>query len=280
MDSAVLLDLVARATGPASLPGQIVVAHFDHGIRANSAADAEFVKKLAKKYKVPFELGKGSLGEQASEEEARQARYGLLRQLQKKHAPAEIVTAHHQDDLVETIAMNLVRGTGWRGLAPMSANLQRPLLDFSKVELVNYAIRNNLDWIEDETNYTEKYFRNRIRSLLLKMTPEQRREVLLLNAKQRLLRDQIERALKPVKGVDTLKRKFLLGLPAKVAVEVLRSWTDERLTEKQVKKLLKDIKDASGGIDLQPGGGLEVKLRRGELRVNKLRSGGVKRPPL
>lgn len=290
VDSVVLLDMIVRGVlnniplGTRSRPlGQahglkknvakhFIVAHFDHGIRPNSGGDAEFVEKLAKKYQVRFELGEGRLGPRASEEEARAARYKFFRELQKKYATAKIITAHHQDDLLETVVMNLIRGTGWRGLAPMNSTLERPLLGLSKSELVEYAIRHNLDWVEDETNYSNQYFRNRIRGFLLKITPEQRQNLLILNAKQQFLREQIERILVDVANKSSLTREFLLKIPTKSAVEVLRIWTYEKLTEKQTKKLLKDIKNANGGIDLQPGGGLEIRLRRSKLEKKLLKT--------
>jgi tRNA(Ile)-lysidine synthase len=249
----VLLDMVATRT-----KDEFVVAHFDHGIRSESGKDAEFVGGLAKKYGAVFELGQARLGAQASEEMARKARYSFLKKLEKKYAPAKVVTAHHQDDLVETVVMNLVRGTGWRGLAPMSAELERPLLGLSKVELTEYAIANNLGWIEDETNYGDRYFRNRVRRFLLKMSPEQRRDLLILNAKQQLLRGQIEEISRAAAKTDALRSPAILALPVGAALELLRAWTGGKLTTPQLKLLLKKLKSAKSGDLIQPGGKMQI----------------------
>lgn len=249
----VLLDMVATRT-----KDEFVVAHFDHGIRSESKKDAEFVGGLAKKHGAVFELGQARLGAQASEEMARKARYSFLKKLEKKYAPAKVVTAHHQDDLVETVVMNLVRGTGWRGLAPMSAELERPLLGLSKVELTEYAIANNLGWIEDETNYGDRYFRNRVRRFLLKMSPEQRRDLLILNAKQQLLRGQIEEISRAAAKTDALRSPAILALPVGAALELLRAWTGGKLTTPQLKLLLKKLKSAKSGDLIQPGGKMQI----------------------
>jgi tRNA(Ile)-lysidine synthase len=193
-----------------------------------------------------------------------------LSKLQKKYAPAKVVTAHHQDDLVETIVMNLIRGTGWRGLAPMRTNLERPLLGLSKVELVEYALKNRLDWVEDQTNYGSQYFRNRVRNFLLKMTPEQRQNLLVLGARQQLLREQIEKTLERIHQPETIQVKSLLDLPPKLALEVLRTWTQQKLTTPQLKSLLKKLTTAKTGDLIQPGGKIQIGVYKGQLTITEL----------
>ena len=105
----------------------ILVAHFDHGIRSNSAEDCAFVERLAHEYGKPFVCEHAQLGENCSEATAREARYAFLRRLAKEYA-GKIYVAHHADDIIESITINLLRGTGWRGLAPMqSEDIERPL---------------------------------------------------------------------------------------------------------------------------------------------------------
>jgi tRNA(Ile)-lysidine synthase len=94
----------------------MIVAHFDHGIRPESAQDAAFVRTLAESYGLPFVTDRVELGPDASEASARQARYSFLRTLQRQYDATSIITAHHQDDLLETAIINLLRGTGRRGL--------------------------------------------------------------------------------------------------------------------------------------------------------------------
>lgn len=125
VDSMVLLDALVhdRLTELTHYPlstthSQLTIAHFDHGIREESAGDEQFVRKMAEQYGIRYESARVELGANASEEEARKARYKFLRQCCNKYH-AQLVTAHHQDDVTETMIINLIRGTGWRGLAPM-----------------------------------------------------------------------------------------------------------------------------------------------------------------
>jgi tRNA(Ile)-lysidine synthase len=159
VDSVVLLDMLVRAG-----EHNLIVAHIDHGIRPESAEDARFVRGLAQKYSCQFEIIGLGLGSIASEDLARQKRYQFLFQLSKKH-DAKIATGHHCDDVIGSVAINLHRGTGWRGLAVMNrAGIVRPLLSKTKAAIYNYALKNRLEWAEDKTNSSPKYLRNRLRA--------------------------------------------------------------------------------------------------------------------
>src|SRR5580704_3560158 len=97
VDSVVLLHRLQKQPGL-----RLVVAHFDHGMREDSAEDRRFVKALAQAYGAPFVYDEGHLGSGTSEAEAREARYNFLRRVQAASDAQAIVTAHHQDDLLET----------------------------------------------------------------------------------------------------------------------------------------------------------------------------------
>ena len=262
----VLLDMVAtNAEGfrdrhfvGAGWTGDFVVAHYDHGIRGiESQEDADFVQAKCRQYGVRLITAQGNLPPDTSEDKARRARYSFLGQVAKDESAggAEsvyIVTAHHQDDLLETIVMNLVRGTGWRGLAPMNQpRVLRPLLNIAKTELVGYAIEHGLTWREDQTNDSPRYLRNRLRALLASWSPADRAELVRLHRKQKCLRRQIEQELeyycarhatrdKP--GRLVLRRYDLIMLPADVAIEILRRLTKGWLTRSQLGQLLLFIK--------------------------------------
>lgn len=251
VDSVVLLDLVARDLDfrmlhfpDAEFPRDFVVAHFEHGVRGvTSVRDAEFVRGLADKHNLEFALGSGKLGRNASEELARKKRHKFLQKIASENN-ALIVTAHHADDLFETIVMNLIRGTGWRGLAPMTnEQILRPLLDMTKAEIVRYAIDHDLMWAEDATNFSFDYFRNRVREFVVRIPNDKRCEFLELNEKQRILRDKIENEI-PKYPNGVLPRQSLTTIPENVAVEILRVATDEKLTRPQLKRLLTFIKTA------------------------------------
>lgn len=230
------------------------VAHFDHGVRKESARDAEFVKQKCAKLGVKCFISRGELGAKVSEEKARKARYKFLKSVASELGGAAIVTAHHKDDLLETIVMNLIRGTGWRGLAPMSSRLKRPLIDSWKTEIVAEAIEQDLEWVEDETNYLARYFRNRVREELYRAGGEKKRQILELYKKQKTLRDEIDKILKSkvFEGTErkvterqmVFDREFLVRMDERVAMEILRRVTKTKLTGLQLGRVMEFVHTA------------------------------------
>lgn len=218
VDSVVLLDVAARTLGN----DRLVVAHFDHGIRHDSARDALFVKTVAKKYGLPFEAKREDLGADASEELARDRRYTFLRNVAKKHG-AKIMTAHHADDVVETIAINATRGTGWRGLAVLdSVDIVRPLLEFEKSKLLEYAKKHRLVWREDITNKDTKYLRNALRQKLKVLSPEDKSLLRLYRQRQVILKKKIDAETERLISGSPYSRHMFITVPDIAAIELLR----------------------------------------------------------
>ena len=218
VDSVVLLDFLWR------LPHeQIIVAHFDHGIRATSAADARFVEALAQRYGCRYEGRREELGAQASEEVARHRRYAYLKELARTY-DAQLVTAHHADDVVETMALNLQRGTGWRGIAAMTdPAIDRPLLAKWKHELIAYALEKRLEWVEDETNATDSYTRNQLRRrIAVSLSQEQKQQLLTLWQKQVAVRHSVEKECATLlTNADVDRRYFVAMISLALAMEVV-----------------------------------------------------------
>lgn len=175
-------------------PEDIVVAHFNHGTRTSADLDEQFVFSRCKELKVPFETMKVMLGEGVSEELARQKRYDFLYHVANKYG-GEIYTAHHLDDLIESIAINLIRGTGWRGLTPFSDNrIHRPFIEmgFYKTDILRFAAENKVLFREDPTNATDDYLRNRVRSKLLIMPRVEKERLIDFYKRQAIIRQEIE----------------------------------------------------------------------------------------
>lgn len=175
-------------------PENIVVAHFNHGTRTSADLDEQFVFSRCKELKVPFETMKIMLGEGVSEELARQKRYDFLYHVANKYG-GEIYTAHHLDDLIESIAINLIRGTGWRGLTPFSDNrIHRPFIEmgFYKTDILRFAAENKVLFREDPTNATDDYLRNRVRSKLLIMPRAEKERLIDFYKRQAIIRQEIE----------------------------------------------------------------------------------------
>lgn len=227
VDSVALLDMIVHNYLPGFENAKIIVAHFDHGIRADSKKDELFVKTLTQKYGLRYESMRIALGAETSELHARQERYKFLRQICKKHN-AQLVTAHHQDDLIETAIINLIRGTNWRGLTSLRSDNQtlRPLLGQSKQQLVAYAKEHQLSWHEDSTNTNQAYLRNYVRltllPVLLHKEPQFKTTLLhYIQAIQRLQPD-IDHELNRIVSADSQQSRYsMIMWPAEVSQEVV-----------------------------------------------------------
>lgn len=226
VDSVVLLDMVRQVPNV-----KLIVAHFDHGIRENSSEDRRFVQQLALEHGLPFTFAEGRLGPGASEDVARRARYAFLQQVRDAAGARAIMMAHHQDDALETALINLLRGTGRRGLTSLRERegVARPLLHMTKRQLKAYALARGLEWQEDETNQDVRYLRNYVRlKLLPRFTIEQRKKLLALmtemHATNHELDTQLINYLHIQPGREVLSRKSFIHLPHAVAREVMASW--------------------------------------------------------
>lgn len=148
---------------------KIAVAHYDHKQRPDSYRDAELVGLLAESYGNKYYLNKHVDGIQ-SEAELRRARYNFLENLRDDIGFDYIVTAHHGDDRIETAVFNTIRGADRLGMAAMKkqrGKILRPLLPFSKAELITYANLQNLAYNEDSTNTNIDFSRNFVRHELV-----------------------------------------------------------------------------------------------------------------
>ena len=253
VDSMVLLDMMIRADA-----GELIVAHFDHGIRPDSHLDAAFVKDIAAQRGLHYEGRREVLGSSASEALARERRYAFLRHIAKKH-DAKIVTAHHLDDLVETVAINMTRGTGWRGLAALDSDVTRPLIDMEKSALIEYAMKRNIPWREDSTNASAAYLRNRLRRKTPTLSLDEKRELRALHAHQKALRQEIKAESTRLIGEGPwYSRYFFTHVQSQVAVECLREMTKGQLTRPQLARLLHAIKVAKPNTTFEAGQGVKL----------------------
>lgn len=226
------VDSVSLLRAAKDLPGVVlVVAHFDHGIRADSGDDRLFVERLAGNYGLPFVYKEGGLGRSASEAEAREARYRFLHDIRREQRARAIVTAHHRDDVLETAVINLLRGSGRKGLTALSGreHIERPLLDIPKSEILAYAEARGLEWREDSTNRDTDYLRNYVRHRLLPRFDDADRQRLWeiitgLRTTNAELDGLIAGQLAAQPGAGKLDRGWFIGLPHAVAVETLAAW--------------------------------------------------------
>ncbi len=226
VDSVALLHVLQGQPGL-----QLTVAHFDHGMRPELGEDRQFVESLTRGYGLMFVYEEGRLGAGASEATARTARYKFLRKVQKNGDAKAIITAHHQDDVLETAIINILRGTGRKGLASLQnrPGIIRPLLNVPKNELVAYAKKHNLSWHEDSTNQDINYLRNYVRQKILpRLGADGRAQLLTIINKTRGTNRELDTLLVKqlrLQSVDgQLERQFFNQLPHNVAREVMAAW--------------------------------------------------------
>ena len=214
VDSMVLLDMLRQQSGVT-----ITVAHVDHGVRADSHKDDQLIRTYAVSHNIPYMTTRLTPGGHLSEAEARRLRYDFLQRCCKTVHANALIVAHHQDDLIETAIIAIMRSTGWRGLAPFAGNTRilRPLLHLTKNDIIAYARRHNIAWREDSTNTNERYLRNYVRHTLVPMLDqksEQWRVTFLQQIrKQQSLRRTIEPLLTQWLATYTQKNGPQLSLP-------------------------------------------------------------------
>jgi len=153
------------------------VAHINYHLREeDSNLDQKLVSDFCERYKIPFHLYEISEDDKQPEHSiqnwAREVRYRFFRDIQKNQKLDILVTAHHLNDQLETFIINLSKASGIRGLSGIPQNengIIRPLLDFSKDEIYNFAKENQIEFREDKSNQKTDYLRNKIRH---KIVPE------------------------------------------------------------------------------------------------------------
>jgi tRNA(Ile)-lysidine synthase len=214
------------------------VLHVDHGLRADSARDADVVRALGARLGVPVHVERVQVGPGSLEAAARAARYAALEAWADRLGAARIATGHTADDQAETVLMRVLGGAGVRGLAaipPVRGRVIRPLLEVRRQTLRDAVHAAGLPWVEDPANRDPKFLRNRIRHELLPLlAASYSADVVPALAKTaRLAREAVD-GLERTAGAElarlaalepdalTLPRAALAALPAPVAAEVLR----------------------------------------------------------
>lgn len=203
LDSVVLTDLLA-STGFV-----FAIAHVNFRLRGlESDEDEQFVRELAGKLSVPFHVNRFDTERAAVESgisiqmAARTLRYAWFEQLADEFDYTHIATAHHQDDALETLLLNLVRGTGLaglKGIVPRQGRVVRPLLFASRADIEGYAAERRLTWREDSSNREDKYARNRLRHQVVPVLKDLNPDLL----------DTIRQTYRAVQGAEILVTEAL-----------------------------------------------------------------------
>lgn len=230
--------------------GGFKIAHFNHGLRPDSDQDEKLVREFATTHDIEFVSEKWS-SPNASENTARKARHQFLANTTQiaieglseptgeneaadtrndglaerrarnsslrsvcENTKTNIATAHHLDDLVESITINLTRGTGWRGLAVLNRpGYIRPLLTLEKFEIKSLARELGLKWREDSTNQSAKYLRNRLREHTQKLSFDTKWQLLQLRNRQ----------VQIAREIDDLLQEYQLDLQRQELYKTLKN---------------------------------------------------------
>jgi tRNA(Ile)-lysidine synthase len=224
----------------------VVVVHLNHQLRAKASdADANFVRDAAKRYGIPCYIAEADVERFASiegmsiETAARELRYKFLEFVAYKRSADAVATAHTLNDSVETVLMNLLRGSGLTGLSGIPAQrafgnhtkLIRPILMLTKDDVLQYAAARELLWREDASNALPMYTRNKVRNELLPLLEREYspRVVQVLHRTARLLQGADEFVQEAVERVSKL-----VILPNDLQFQIGQPFVGIRIAEMQV----------------------------------------------
>lgn len=242
-DSMVLLHLLHRLNFTS-----LVVCHLNHQLRgAQSDADALLVEETASQLGCDCIMETCPVQVLATEQKlsietaARQARQDFFRQCADSTGCSQIFLAHHADDQAETVLMNVLRGTGLRGLGGMrlrsmiqDLEFVRPLLEFSREEIHTWATTNEVRFHEDASNASADYARNRLRHELIPaankamqrdVRPALSRLALTAQAEEEFLAQTTATMFPP--NQETFSTTELLAAPLAIQRRAIRSWLNE-----------------------------------------------------
>ena len=257
-DSAALLVL-ARA---ANL--NVTAWHVDHGLRENSHTEAELVAQLATQLGAQFESRTVTVEQGANTEaRAREARYGVM--------PQGVMTGHTADDQAETILINLLRGSGTRGLAGMQPTDQRPLLHIRRSETEALCSALGIAVFNDPSNNDERFQRNRIRHEVLPLLESlaKRDLVPVLTRQADLLRDDDDLLNELAGALDPTDALALANAPIALSRRAIRTWLTHPLVPDSatVERVLEVARGNALACDI--GLGRQVRRSQQRLRITE-----------
>ena len=249
----------------------LFAAHFEHGLRGEeSLRDAEFTAEQCNRLGISCSVGHGNVSAYAeqqhlgTEDAARTLRYRFLEETADRLNCDRIATAHNLNDNAETVLMNLCRGAGTRGLAgipPVRGRLIRPLLQTSREEIEDYLTQHTIPHIEDSSNGTDTYTRNRIRHQMIPLLIRENPSFLkaigrtteILREDDACLCREAEAFLHTYENNGTIPAKRLMELEPAVAVRVIRLLCGSGVSLERAQALLAFAKGTERGVLEIPG---------------------------
>lgn len=240
-DSMALLSLLIEFRKKLNI--SIVCAHVNHNLRAESDDEMVWLEQFCLKHKIIFEkMIINNYGDDNFHNEARNIRYNFFEELVYKYNAKYLMTAHHGDDLVETILMRIVRGSTLGGYAGFSKlvkkkdySIVRPLVYVTKDEILNYDKKNNIEYAVDKSNFSDKYTRNRYRKMVLPFLKEEEPNVHLKFLKysemlfecERFLDGEVSRLYKKLYNENYIDIDKFKMLDSIIQNKIINNWLEE-----------------------------------------------------
>ena len=264
-DSMALLNLLNVIKKEKNI--KIICAHVNHNLRKESKAEAKMVKDYCKQKSIIYEYMEIKEYKGNTENYAREKRYEFFENLLKKYNSKYLFTAHHGDDLIETVIMRLIRSSSLKGYSAFSEitekkdyKIYRPLITKTKEEIFNYVKNNNLPYAIDKTNDSDFFTRNRIRKYILPRLKGENKNVHLkflefsktLSETEKYLKKQTEKALSKIyidKKIDinSFKKEDLL-VQKRIIHHILNETYKENITkikDVHVNNILSTVKNST-----------------------------------
>jgi len=253
------LMLLAHAAGL-----HVTAIHIDHGLRHDSSLDKNVIQPIADSLGIIVQIHAVRIEDGPNlEARAREARYGIF-------AP-ETMTGHTADDQAETILINLLRGSGTRGLAGMQPTAQRPLLHIRRRETQALCNALGIEVFNDPSNSDERFQRNRIRHEVLPLmeTLAKRDLVPVLTRQADLLRDDDDLLNELAGALDPTDALALASAPLALARRAIRAWLTNPLVPDSatVERVLEVARGNTLACDI--GLGRQVRRSQQQLRITE-----------
>ncbi|MHB8769722.1 MAG: tRNA lysidine(34) synthetase TilS [Syntrophales bacterium] len=251
-DSIALLHVLILLSSAYRL--KLTTAHLNHGLRgAEAQAEEDFVRRISREQGITcicktIDIGSLQRGSGRSLEEiGREERYRFLNDTADRCGAQKIATGHHKNDQAETLLINLIRGSGlegMKGIAPVRERIIRPLLDVTRKEISEFLRAQGLQYVSDSSNCDMRYFRNRIRNVLLpdlasyynpRIVPSLCRVAHIIRRDDEYLQDTVNRILQewgvsPGTEEIALSTDSFLGLHEALQARIAKLLLDAALT--------------------------------------------------
>lgn len=251
----------------------LIIIHINYNLRGEeSKKDELFARNIAKKYNLNIyikEIKEGSYNKKNIQNEARKDRYNFFEELFSKNIFDYLIIAHNKDDFVETIIYRMIKGAGadiYNCLKKKNNYILRPILNFYRTDIENYAKENNLEYREDASNKKNKYARNKIRNLIIPMLEtinKKSKDNIIKFSKRaylenKFLRKKINNIYKKklinknsinIENIKNLNRIFLNRIIIKFIAESEKN--NIEITEKRISEIIKIIKSKKSNVILR-----------------------------